>query len=202
MRGVLVLLILAVSVPALADDVNAPSTTFHKGQLGISARFGVGVRGIATYNRDYCGLVNPDGNASVCTGRSPLRLDLEAAYGVAQSIELLLEMRLGLEKDFGSSPASPGPRPFHLSPGARFFFSEAKHTKLFVTAQLVFDLTDYRDAAGNARGMDFGVRSIEGVWIDLHRSYGIYFYVGETAEVVRWLAGEFEGGIGFQGRYP
>jgi len=53
-----------------------------------------------------------------------------------------------------------------------------------------------------APGADFGVRSLEGVWIDLHKTYGIYFFIGETLEVKRWLSGEFEGGIGFQGRYP
>ncbi|MDB4954794.1 MAG: hypothetical protein JWO36_2363 [Myxococcales bacterium] len=206
MCRVLVLGLLLLAVPALADDDNAPSATFHKGQIGISARFGLGLRGIKTYKTtDYCGTVDltaQNGNAPLCTGRSPLRLDLEAAYGVAKSIEVLLEMRLGLEKDFGATPATTGPRPFHLSPGVRFFVSEAKHTKLFVTAQLAFDFSGYKDVSGTDRPMDFGVRSIEGVWIDLHRTYGIYFYIGETAEFVRWISGELEGGIGFQGRYP
>jgi hypothetical protein len=201
-----VLVLVLAPRAARAGDDDAPAATFHKGQIGISARFGLGLRGIATYdNAIYCGKLDAQaktGLAPVCTGRSPYRLDLEAAYGVAEHVELLAELRLGLERDFGGTPGADGPRPLHLSPGARFFFSESTHTKMFVTAQVVFDFTGYKDAGGNGRGMDFGVRSMEGLWIDLHRTYGFYLYIGETAEFARWLAGEFEGGIGFQGRYP
>jgi hypothetical protein len=197
------LLVMAVFVvsatPAWADEAVSP-VTFHKGQFGGSARFAIGGRGIATYeNTVYCGKTDPQaehGFASVCTGRLPLSLDLEAAYGVTGSIELTLELRLGLERDFGTDPSSPGPRPFYVAPGARFFFSEAARSKLFVQPELVFDF------AGYSRGNDFGVRGIEGYWIDLHKSYGLYFFVAETLEFSRWLSASFEGGVGFQGRYP
>jgi hypothetical protein len=191
--------IIALSGAAAADDTTPP-TVGHKGQVGISARLGVGVRGIATYeNNVYCGKTDPEAEfqyASVCTGRTPLSLDLEASYGVARSIELTLEMRIGLETDVGSAPGMTGPRPFHLAPGARFFFSEAARTKLFVQPSVVFDLANY------SQGNDFGVRGIEGFWIDLHRSYGVYVFVGETLEFSRWLSASFEAGVGFQGRYP
>lgn len=197
MRALLVLL--AISGTAYADDSES-SKTFHKGQYGLSARFGLGARGIATYeNTVYCGKQDPQaehGFASVCTGRTPLALDLEGSYGIAQSIELTLEVRFGLERDFGANASDEGPRPFHLAPGARFFFSEAKHTKLFVQPALVFDL------AGYDQGKDFGVRGIEGFWIDLHPAYGIYFFVAETLQFSRYLSASFEAGIGFQGRYP
>ena len=198
MRWILLLLAVAAT-PAWADD-NAVPVTFHKGQVGISARIGLGARGIVTYdNTVYCGKADPQaahGFASVCTGRTPLSLDLEGAYGVTKSIELVLEMRLGLERDFGTAPGTNGPRPFYLAPGARFFFSEAKHSKLFVQPELVFDL------AGYDQGKDFGIRGIEGFWIDLHRTYGLYFFVGETLEFSRWMSASFEAGVGFQGRYP
>jgi hypothetical protein len=197
------LLVMAVFVvsatPAWADDAVSP-VTFHKGQFGGSARFAIGGRGIATYeNTVYCGKTDPQaehGFASVCTGRMPLSLDLEAAYGVTGTIELTVEMRLGLERDFGVDQNTPGPRPFYVAPGARFFFSEAARSKLFVQPELVFDF------AGYSRGNDFGVRGIEGYWIDLHKSYGLYFFVAETLEFSRWLSASFEGGVGFQGRYP
>ena len=51
-------------------------------------------------------------------------------------------------------------------------------------------------------GDDVGIRWLEGFWVDLHRAYGFYVYVGETAEFVRWIDGEIEAGIGIQGRYP
>ena len=196
--------IMAVS-PAHADDAE-PTTTFHKGQFGFSARMGLGVYGIATYEgKYYCGkedLSTSSHNAPVCTGRSPFALDLEASYGVGRAVEVTLELELGLERDFGGAPGLDGPRPLHLAPGARFFFSESAHTKLFAQPELVFDFADYKDAAGTARGTDFGIRGIEGFWIDLHRSYGLYFYVSETATFSRWLYIGVGGGFGFQGRYP
>ena len=206
MRVFLVALML-VATPVWADSADTgPAPTFHKGQLGISARFGLGMRGIVTYDsKYYCGKTDAGakfGYASACTGRAPLRLDLEGAYGVTPAVELLLELRIGLERDFGATPTADGPRPFHLAPGARFFFGEGRRTRLFITAQGVIDLTGYKDAMGASRGVDLGFRSLEGLWIDLHPSYGIYVYIGETAEFRRWLQGEFEGGVGFQARYP
>jgi hypothetical protein len=196
----------AAAAPARADDAGEPPATFHKGQLGISARFGLGVRGIATYNSDYCGKSDPtakNGNAPVCTGRAPLAFDLEGAFGVAKHVELLVELRIGIERDFApTSAGGEGPRPLFFAPGARFFFSEAEHLKLFIQPELVFDVASYKDAMGASRGNDIGVRGLQGLWIDLHRTYGIYFYVGETAEFARWLSGEMEGGFGIQGRYP
>jgi hypothetical protein len=193
MRAILVVLLFAS--PVWADDTE-PAITSHKGQFGLSARVAAGVRAIATYEKTtFCGSEVED---RVCTGRAPMSLDLEAAYGVATSIEVTLELRIGIESDFGTAPGTEGPRPLSISPGARFFFSEAKRTKLFVQPALVFDFADYGQSGGN----DFGVRGIEGVWIDLHRSYGLYLYVGETIEFSRWLSGGFEVGVGFQGRYP
>jgi hypothetical protein len=193
--GVIVAIVLS-STTAFADD----AATFHKGKFGLSGRLSLGVRGIVTYdNNVYCGKTDPQGAfgyASACTGRTPMALDLEFSYGVKPTIELVLEMRLGLERDVGATPSDEGPRPFHLSPGARFFFSDTAKMKLFIQPQVVFDLADY------ASGNDFGLRGIEGLWIDLHRSYGLYVFVAETLGFARWMSGSFEGGVGFQGRYP
>lgn len=198
MRGLGVIALISLGAPtAFADD----GAAFHKGKFGGSARLALGVRGIATYdNTIYCGKTDPEaefGYASACTGRAPLSLDLELSYGVKAAIELVLEVRLGLERDVGATPTSEdGPRPFHLSPGARFFFSDTARVKLFVQPQLLIDL------AGYTSGNDYGVRGIEGLWIDLHRSYGVYGFVGETLGFSRWLSAAFEAGVGFQGRYP
>jgi hypothetical protein len=199
------LLLVAITTTAWADDGEAPAAS-HKGQFGVSVRSALGVRGIATYeNTRYCGKTDASaqyGFASVCTGRSPLALDVELSYAFAKRIDVVVEIRLGLERDFGANPALDGPRPFHLSPGARFFFSEADRVKVFVQPQLVFDFSGHRDQAGNAIGNDIGVRGIQGVWIDLHRTYGAYVYVAETLQFSRWLSASFELGVGFQARYP
>ncbi len=197
MRGLGVIVAIAFTTPAaFADD----AATFHKGKFGLSGRLSLGVRGIATYdNNIYCGRESGGaefGYASVCIGRPPMALDLELSYGVKPTIELVLEVRLGLQRDVGATPNAEGPRPFHLSPGARFFFSDTAKLKLFVQPQLVFDFADY------ASGNDFGIRGIEGLWMDLHRSYGVYVFVAETLGFSRWLSASFEVGVGFQGRYP
>jgi len=188
-----------------AGSERAAADLSHKGQLEGSVRLGLGMRAIATYdNMDYCGDTDPQGQfgfASVCTGRAPFSLDLELGYGVARRVDLFAELRVGLESDFGASPTTGGPRMLHLSPGARFFFSEGSRSKLFTTAQIVFDFAGYEDAGGAGRGTDFGIRNLSGLWFDLARAYGVYVYVGETATFARWMRFELEGGIGVQGRY-
>lgn len=213
MRASLVASALLVSAGSAAAEAPSgapagagpPVDLSHKGQFEGSVRLGLGMRAIATYdNRDYCGDVDPQGQfgfASVCTGRAPFSLDLEFGYGVARRVDLIAELRVGLESDFGAAPSSGGPRMLHLSPGARFFFSEGSRSKLFTTAQIVLDFAGYEDAGGAGRGTDFGIRNLSGLWFDLARAYGVYVYVGETATFARWMRFELEGGIGVQGRY-
>jgi hypothetical protein len=204
MRGLLVASALLVSAGSAAAE--APADLSHKGQVQASVRIPIGLRAIATYdNMIYCGDTDPQAAfnfASVCTGRAPFSLDFELGYGVGRQIDLILELRVGLESDFGVSPtAAAGPRMFHVSPGARFFFSEGGRTKLFTTAQLVIDLAGYEDDDGSGRGTDVGVRNLSGLWFDLARTYGVYVFVGETASFARWMRFELEGGIGVSGRY-
>lgn len=194
-------LLLLSSVASADDDI--PTT--HKGEFGISARFGLGVRGIATYNSDYCGVLDAsakNGNAPVCSARSPLFLDLEPSFGVAKNVELTLGFHLGIEGDFGPTPTSTGPHAFRIEPGARFFLSESGHSKLFVQPSLLLDFTNYEKPAGGTYGHDFGVRVNEGYWIDLHRAVGLYFFVSESVELARWISADLDAGIGIQGRYP
>ena len=209
MRGLITILSCVLVSPAFADppseDVSA--YTFHEHQFGLSARLGDGYRALFTQSKStYCGEFDSTNgqNATVCTGRAPLALDLEASYAVKRAIEVLVAVRLGLERDIPSSmTANDGPHQVDLSLGGRFFFSEAKHAKLFVQPMAVFDFTGYQVSS-----FDFGVRILQGLWIDVHKTYGFYFYLGETAELAkffggsRWLDVEFEGGFGFQGRYP
>ncbi|MBV8755980.1 MAG: hypothetical protein JO257_01815 [Deltaproteobacteria bacterium] len=192
--------------PSPVVDHGDIPTTYHKGQFGLSARLSLGAQAIATYDSKlYCGTVDAtaaNGNAPVCAARSPVSLGFEASYGVGRGVDLVLELRIGLEKEFGPRPMTDGPHPLFFAPGARFFFSEAKRTRLFAQPEVVFDFTPYKDASGNSRGNDFGFRGLEGIWLDLHKTYGMYAFVGETLEFVRWIDANFEAGVGFQGRYP
>ena len=200
MRGLVACVVLVPSLAAADRDLS------HHRQFQLSVRTPFGLRGIATYDDTYCGDTDtsrPSGFAKVCTGRSPFAVDFELGYGIKRTIDLVLELRVGIEQDFGNTPASDdGPRAFHLSPGARFFFSDEGRSKLFTTAQVVLDFAGYEDAAGEALGTDFGLRNMSGLWIDLERSYGFYVFVGSTATFSRWLRFELEAGLGIQGRYP
>jgi hypothetical protein len=194
--------------PRLVTPAAKPATApkplgfSHHRQLLISARFALGLRAIATYEETaFCGDLDGATFARVCTGRAPFSLDLEVGYGVAPKIDAFLELRIGIEAEFGeTTTGADGPRVFHMSPGARFFFSDSGRTKVFTTAQLVFDFTSYPGPMGEL-GTDFGVRNMSGLWFDLDEAYGFYVFVGETATFSRWLRFELEGGVGIQGRY-
>jgi len=186
-----------------------PSSTkhlSHRGQLEVSLRTSLGLRAIIAYDdADFCGDTDvsaKQGNAPVCTGRAPFSLDFEVGYGLTDKIDLLLETRLGIESDFGTtSSASDGPRMFYLSPGARVFFADAGRSKLFTTGQLVLDFAGYKDTSGDKRGFDLGVRNLNGLWFDIERAYGFMVYAGETLTFGRWLRAELEVGIGVQARF-
>ena len=220
------LLVMLVSAPVVADPVAPvepageadkaalmvapppppPPRQGVAGQFGISLRLGLGLRAITTYDKGvYCGTTDAStssGYAPVCVGRSPFALDLEASYGLRARLEAFLELRLGIESDFGSSPlAMDGPHIVHLSPGLRLFFSEAKRTKLFSTLQLVLDFSGYKQADGIARSSDFGVRNLNGLQFEIDRRYAVYGFVGETLTFVRWLGFELEAGVGFAAHY-
>lgn len=179
----------------------------HQGKIGISPRFGAGLRAIATYDEKiYCGSSDrsvTSGNAPVCLGRAPFAVGLELSYGLTRRVDLLAEVSISLEQDFASTPSThDGPHPGWVAPGARFWFSEAASSSLFATAQLVIDYSGYKDTAGAARGADLGVRSLQGYWWDLTRSFGLYVYASETAQFARWIDLELDVGIGLQARYP
>ncbi|MFN0247435.1 MAG: hypothetical protein ACKV2T_11160 [Kofleriaceae bacterium] len=197
------------TAPPTSESPSGPSEPVsysHKGQIQASLRLSLGMRAIIAYDdADYCGDSDTmnGGNAAVCTSRVPFAFDLEVGYGIARNVDLIAELRVGIEEDFTSTGtgAGDGPRMFHFSPGVRFFFSDAKTMKLFATAQVVFDFAGYKDATGQNRGADFGVRNLNGLWLDLDRAYGFYAYVGETATFGRWLLTQLELGVGVSARF-
>ncbi len=189
------------AAPAEAD------TFSHQGMFEVSLHLALGLRAIVPYDKtDYCGAADAStstGNAPVCTGRAPFSMDLELGYGLRRRIDVFAEVRLGIQGDFSPTlnSADEGPRMIHISPGARFFFSDARSTKLFTTAQAVFDFAGYKDPSGADRGNDLGIRNLNGLWLDLEKAYGFYAFIGETLTFSRWLRFELEAGIGVQARY-
>ena len=190
---------------APTGPTEAPSPRDHRHQVGLALAFPIGMRIISTYDGEYCGSTSGEtsnGNSPVCGGRAPISLDLTASYGVWSRFETILEFRVGLEPDVGATPSADGPRVHHVAPGVRAFYSDALSSKVFSTAQVVFDFTSYRDASGASLGLDVGARNLNGLMFDLDERIGVMAFVGETVTFTRWIRLELEAGIGIQGRLP
>jgi hypothetical protein len=176
----------------------------HAQQVGLHVQFGTGYRVLFPYDEQYCGVADK----SVCTGRSPFFMDLGLSYGLSSSVELLADVRLGLEKDF-SAPVGDvdGPRPLAFSFGLRLYLVEEGEWKFFTSIQGVAETTDYKDVTPgengkNVEGTDWGVRNVNGVLFDFHDNFGAYLHFGETATFVSWMRFELHGGLGVQARFP
>jgi hypothetical protein len=180
----------------------------HKGQLGLAVSLLTGGRFIKTYDQEYCGARddngNTSGNSAVCIGRIPFAFDLSASYGVTAKIELLFDLRLGVERDFGGSgqrqrrpaaaPLRPGrevllrrPRPDEVLLDRRSWRSTRPATPAPAAAS---SAPTCRSATPTACLLDF------------HDAYGAYLFFAEDVAFRRWISVGIEFGAGFQGRYP
>lgn len=190
---------------ATPAPVVPPAPRDHRHQLGLALAFPIGLRVVSPYDGEYCGTSAPEatgGNSPLCGGRSPISLDLTLSYGVWSRFETIVEVRLGLEPDFGPTAGADGPRVHHVAPGVRAYYSDALASKVFSTLQAVIDFSDYRDATGASLGTDLGVRNLNGLMYDLDERIGVFAFVGETVSFTRWIRLELEAGIGIQGRLP
>jgi hypothetical protein len=171
----------------------------HKGQFGLHLQGAIGYRGIFPYDGEYCGqLKDGGGNKANCLGRSPFGFDIGLGYGVLRQLEVFLEMRLGIERDIGSEPDQDGPRTVALAPGVKLYLGGVGDMIFFATLQLPIDFTSFDQVDKN----DFGVRNVNGLQIDLHRTFGMYVMFGEEVSWRRWLRFEIEAGLGLQARFP
>jgi hypothetical protein len=203
--------LLAAAAPwrsARATDKEATGGTTitykHKGQVGIYTQLGVGYRAIFPYHsNDFCGESTATGGAkSACTGFTPGFIDVGISYAFTNTVEVLGDVRIGLGQDFKPETASgAAPHVLAIAPGFKFYVNEAGSVKWFSTVQLAIDLTDY-STSGVAASTDIGLKNVNGILVDLHRTFGIYGHVGETVSFVRWLSFELDFGIGMQVRFP
>jgi hypothetical protein len=202
MRRVILTTILLLSATAFADDELSGGVHIqynHRGQFQLYTQGGVGYRAIFTYNRnDYCG----SAGTRVCTNLAPPFIEFGLAFAPTSSLELITDVRWGLAADFkpAGSTGDP-PRQFAVAPGFRIYIDDAGSSKFFTTLQLALDFTDY-SIDNNAKSIDVGVRNVNGLLLDLHRTFGVYLFVGETIGFLRWLRFEMDGGLGLQIRFP
>jgi hypothetical protein len=183
------------------EEEDEESAARHKNQLGLHLQGVLGYRAIVTYDEEYCGDLKQDdggGNSAACYGRSPFALDIGLAWGVLDTLEVLLEMRVGLERDIGAAPDMDGPRTFALAPGVKAYLGRIGEMAFFSTLQLPIDFTSFDQVDKN----DFGIRNVNGLQLDLHRTFGVYVMFGEEVSWRRWLRFELEAGLGAQARFP
>ena len=178
----------------------ATALTFpHAGQAGLHLQPGLGYRVLFPYNSEFCG----QAQKSVCSERSPAFVELGLSYALSSTVELIGDLRLGVESDFGAPGSdADAPRALAFAPGARFYLDDEGALKFFMTLQGVFDLTDFSGAAGVDDGMDLAVRNVNGILLDLNRHYGVYLHFGESIGFLRWLRFEMDAGLGVQVRLP
>ncbi len=189
-----------------AEDYEASGGTAkayrHGGQFKIYSQLGDSYRIIFPYNDDdYCG----DADSSTCRAVTPPWLEIGVGYGITNSFELLCDVRLGLGADFapatGTGASVDGPSALVISPGMRFFIDDTGSLKFFTTFQLAIDRTDYSRSGASAR-TDFGIRNVNGLLVDFHRTLGLYVHIGDTFGFVRWFRFEIDAGIGLMVRLP
>jgi hypothetical protein len=203
------LAITAVAPPGLAHADDDETRTFsHQGQIGVHLQVASGFRVLFPYDEQYCGQIDK----SVCTGRSPTFLDAGITYGISHGLELLFEVHLGLEEDFDGQTGTPaGPRPFGYGAGLRFYVDPDGKLKFFSSIEGYLETTDYSKTTATAvngnpvavdSAADFGLKNVNGLIFDFHRTFGLYAHFGETATFANWLRFELHAGLGVQARFP
>jgi len=185
----------APSIVSTSQRRLVPSLS-HDMQFGLAVMPGEGYRVMIPYTHDItdCG-DHAQMGGHVCSSRAPMFLDLQPSFGIEQSWDILVDLRLGLEKDFNTF------RPFFVMPGFRYWLESETHVKFFTTVQFMYDGTNQQPTTKHKRA-DFGVRNSNGLMLEVMRNLGVYFQFGETLGFVRWFSMTVDGGIGVQARMP
>ena len=187
-----------VAPPVAGPEVSPPQmvpSLSHDLQFGLAVLFGDGYRIIFPYTSQPvdCGDAHAMG-ARVCTNRAPSFIDLQPSFGISQSWDVLVDLRLGIEKDFNTH------RQLFVMPGFRYWLDTQSHVKFFTTIQLAYDASKQNTSARTSS--DFGIRNSNGLMVEIMRNFGVYAQFGETMGFVRWFSLSVDAGIGVQARVP
>jgi len=187
--------LLSLCAPAVAGNLDDTSPDEKsQGQVGLHAKVGSGYRGIFRDADEYCGVNGED----LCLARTPLFLDLGVSYRVLERLDILFEVRVGLERDFGATPAVKGVRNHAYAPGVKVYFKDAGTAKFWSSLAFEIETTDYPQKPET----DYGMRLTNAFQFDPHHTVGVYFFFGPVFAWKRWLRFEIEGGVGLQARFP
>jgi hypothetical protein len=177
-----------VEEPSKPPDKKPQTATSlgHRFQFGFGVRAGTGYRVIMPYEEENCG----EADKSVCGGRQPFWLELSPSFGLLDSLELLADVRLILEKDFSESTG------FFVAPGIKYYTDPEDIFKLFFTGQLVLESQDQKHDP-SLSSFDIGIRSVLGLQFDILRYVGLFAQGGIIIGFKRWLtfSVDFAGGV-------
>lgn len=174
-----------------------PPRLDHRHQLGISLMPGIGYRMIARYEEgQVCLDSSRDDSKWVCTNDVPPFLDLQFAYGATPRMDVLADLRVGLDLDDAIGVG----RQLAIAPGVRLWLDRDVRLKFFTTLQFLYDAT--KQGQARVPNSDFGLRNANGLMYDAVRNLGFYVQFGENLGVVRWFRIEVDVGIGMQVRIP
>ena len=165
----------------------------HRYQFGLGLRAGSGYRIIAPYNEESCGQAAGE---KICRGLYPPWFEVSPSFGITDSLELLVDIRL-----FLGSPDFTKSQGLFIAPGFKYYADPESLFKFFIAGHLVFEVQE-QDAAQNADlpGFDFGLRAVMGVQFDLMRYVGLYAQAGLVLGFSRWfsMTADFGGGVQFR----
>jgi hypothetical protein len=172
------------------EPTPAPPLRNHQYQFGFGVRGGTGFRVLMPYKEGVdCG----DAGKRVCLSRQPAWLELSPSFGVTHGLEVLLDVRIGLEKDYTDG------RLLYFAPGIKYYADPDGLFKFFATGQIVFE---YEPQGEGSRLMafDFGLRSALGFQLDFNRHIGVALQGGVLLGFARELAFTLDFALGIQGR--
>jgi hypothetical protein len=175
-----------------------PAEHNHRLQTGLSIMPGSGYRLIVRY-RDSQSCHDPSGIESkpICSRRLPTFMDVQLAFGALARMDVIVDLRFGLEKD----PAASDSHQFAVAPGFRFWLDQEIAFKFYSTLQFVYDYTYFRPGT-DTPASDYGLRNANGLMYDPIRNVGFYVQFGESIGVRRWFRIDLDVGLGAQLRFP
>lgn len=205
MRAVPVALTLSLlaSLPSLAAaapdaKVDPKKDRSHRLQAGVGVTVGSGYRVQFKYSEaGSCGQNDEQTQKprNSCSDRLPTWLDLKIFFGVSHAVELIVEQRFSLEKNFTTNTQ------FMLMPGIRVYAEGArKEFKFFVQLQGIFDYSN--PGAFSGTRFDYGFHEANGFQWDFLKWMGAYFQISESFLFARSFTFQIEAGLGVEGRFP
>jgi hypothetical protein len=193
------------AAPAEAGETHSafggPAEMNHRLQTGLSIMPGTGYRLIVPYkDGQECGDASGIAKKRVCAHSVPAFLDFQLSFGVGSRVDLIADIRFGLQSDPAISGA--GSHQFALAPGLRFWLDQEVALKFYTTLQFVYDYTDFAASGTGISSSDVGVRNANGLMYDPIRNVGFFVQFGETIGFMRWFRIDLDVGLGAQIRFP